>query len=102
MQEATPSTHNEHNNVIGGDSPIISLSSNREAPSPPAPSACDQTENSLSSNTEKYESPNIILDWNDLKNLIDENLGPCKICKSKNRTLVKKKGIWYACTVGIH
>ena len=102
MQKATPPTNNQHNDVVGAHAPTISLSSNREAPSPPAPSACDQIMNSLSSNTEKYKAPNIILDWNDLKNLIDENLGPCKICKSNDRTLVKKKGISYACTVGIH
>ena len=106
MQTATPSPHFENNDVDGPDGPAISLSSNREAPSPPAPSVCDTLiHNSLSSNKTapiEYESPNIILDWNNLKKLVDENLGPCKVCKSKDCVLAKKMGVCYASTIGIH
>ena len=74
------------------------VASNREAPSFPAPSVCDNMTTSLLCNKTKsapkaYESPNILIDWNNLKKLIDYNLGPYKVCKRTNRTLVKKMSV---------
>ena len=104
MPTATPSPHDETNDVATLQSMAISLPSNREAPSPPAPSACDKNMTSLPSNSTKrtYESPNIIVNWNNLKGLVESNMGPCTVCKGRNRRLVKKSTTCYAVTVGIH
>ena len=103
MHTATPSPHNQNNDAATIEVVANSLTSNREAPSPPAPSACDNTLNSLSSNkSEKYKSPNIIVDWNSLKNLVESNLGPCTFCKGRNRALVKRMTVCYAVTLEIH
>ena len=103
MQTATPSPHDESNEAGAPQSTTVSLSSNRKAPSPPAPSACDNTLHSLSSNTsKKYKSPNIIIDWDSLKGLVESNLGPCTFCKGRNRALVKRTSVCYAVTLEIH
>ena len=103
MQRVTPSPHNKSNETPATQSTTVSLSGNREAPSPPAPSVCDNTLTSLSSNqSEKYKCPNIIVDWNSLKDLVNSNLGPCPLCKGRNRALVKKMTVCYAVTLAIH
>ena len=54
MPDSTPLTNDKDNDVVERISSTISLSSNREAMLPPAPSACDiLTKNSLSSNNSK-------------------------------------------------
>ena len=90
MPTATPSPHNQNNDAATLEGMANSLTSNREAPSPPAPSACDKNMTALPSNKTKrtYESPNIIVDWNNLKGLVESNLGPCTYCKGSNQRLV--------------
>ena len=94
----------------------ISLSSNRETPSPPAPSTCDNNNTkSLSSNIiegtnldeittikDKYSAPNRIVNWNQLKDVVDKNLGPCNICRSNQRYLIEQKSACFAVTIAIH
>ena len=118
MSESTPPPHDSDNDIAKQSDMAISLSSNREAPSPPAPSACDNNIiNSLSSNItegeetnldegttikDKYSAPNRIVDWNQLKDVVDKNLGPCNICKSNQRYLVEQKSACFAVTIAIH
>ena len=94
----TPAPHNESNETPATQSTIVSLSSNREAPSPPALSACNKnTQKSLPSNINRTEetaaksAPNQLVKWNELKDLLDENLGPCGICQNTDRHLVEQK-----------
>jgi len=86
MSESTPATHHKDNDGAKPQELARSLSSNREVPSPPAPSArnknislssapsaCDR--NTLSSNI-KHKAPNVLVDWNQLKDLVERNLDP--------------------------
>ena len=118
MSDSTPPPHDSNNDIAKQAGAARSLSSNREAPSPPAPSACDNSIiNSLSSNItegegtnldevaalkEKYSAPNRIVDWNQLKSVVDNNLGPCNTCKSTQRYLVEQKSACFAVTIAIH
>ena len=113
MSESTRPTHHKDNDGAKPQGLARSLSSNREAPSPPAPSACHKNTSllsapsachkntSLSSNI-KHKAPNILVDWDQLKDLVERNLGPCNVCKSKERTLIQKMNIWYATTLEIN
>ena len=109
MSEATPPPYDEHNDTAKPQNSAILLPSDREAHLPPSPdiSTCDNMTTSFPSNKTKsvpkaYELPNIIIDWDNLKKLIDCNLGLCKVCKSTDRTLVQKMSFCYAVTIGIH
>ena len=104
MRMATLPLHNETNDTATSQHTEISLPSNREVPSPPAPSVCNNRMTSLPSDKTKktYESSNIVVDWNNLKRLVESNLGLCKVCKGNSQRLVKKSIICYVVTVAIH
>ena len=109
MSESTPPPNNSNNDIAEPSDMAISLSSNMEAPSPPAPSACNNNINSLSSNPDeattmkaKYSAPNRIVNWDQLKDVVNKNLGPCSICKSNQRSLVEQKSTCFAVTIAIH
>ena len=104
MPGPTPPAHDNDNDPARLEGHAGSLSSNREAPSPPALSAChNKKQKSLSSNIETVQSsPNRIMNLNEFKGLIDKNLGPCSICKCAVRYLVEQPPICYASPIAIH
>ena len=103
MPDATTPTHDKDNDPAKLQGTAGSLSSNMEAPLPPALSACNNNNISLSSNIATVQSaPNRIVNWNELKGLIDKNLGPCSICKCAVRYLVEQIPICYASPIAIH
>ena len=103
MHDPTPPTHDNGNDPSKLQCHAGSLSSNREVPSPPALSAYNNNkQKSVSSNMETVQrAPNRILNWNELKGLIDKNLGPCSICKYAVCYLVEQKPICYASPIAI-
>ena len=109
MSDSTSPTHDKDNAGAKLQSFAASLSNNREAPLPPALSACNKnTQKSLPSNinwteeTAAKSAPNQLVKWNELKDLLDENLGPCGICQNTDRHLVEQKSICYATPIAIH
>ena len=59
-------------------------------------------EPTVSETNKTYDAPNIIVNWAHLKEVLDDNLGPCKICKGNNRTITKTRPICFAVSLEIH
>ena len=59
-------------------------------------------EPTVSEPNETYDAPNIIVNWAHLKEVLDDNLGPCKICKGNNRTIKISRPICFAVSLEIY
>ena len=59
-------------------------------------------EPTVSETNETYDAPNIIVNWAHLKEVLDDNLGQCKICKGNNRIITKTRPICFAVSLEIH
>ena len=46
--------------------------------------------------------PNRIVLWDKLKDMVDDNLGPCSKCKSSNRSLVEDNSVTLNTSFSIH
>ena len=63
-----------------------------------APKDCDVPNAKQSSK----QAPNRIINWSNLRNIVDGNLGNCKVCKSPGLRLVQTNLVVFSSTIAIH
>ena len=68
----------------------------------PASSEAAETATQKDTGRKTYQAPNWIVLWDKLKDVVDNNLGPCSKCKSSTRCLVQDKSVTFNASFSVH